>query len=342
MRIDVQPIEHQPRAAQIQGAACVVKRRLTLTVARTLVRRVSAAPAALCLALSATGANAQVDIVESAQLIALRTEARAHEHGEGVPRSAQRAVELYCAAAKGGDAEAQFSLGWMYANGRGVPRDDATAAIFFRLAAEQGHQHALKMQRFVGKPAAELPECLREKLPARIEAVQAPPQIPTPPPQSEFVPLTVSQKQALEIVKRLAPEYGVNPRLALAVIRAESNFDASARSVKNAQGLMQLIPETSARFNVARPFDPVQNVRGGLAYLRWLLAYFRGNVALVAAAYNAGEGTVNRYKGIPPYAETRAYVKRIIEWFGMNDHPYDAGVTGPSPELDRIRAPRGF
>ena len=74
---------------------------------------------------------------------------------------------------------------------------------------------------------------------------------------------------------------------------------------------MQLIPETSARFNVKKPFDPVQNVRGGLAYLRWLLAYFKGNVALVAAAYNAGEGTVERYRGVPPYAETRAYVQRI-------------------------------
>jgi hypothetical protein len=339
MHTGIHSLEQIPRVAHTVGA---VKHRFSLAMSRTLKRRVSAAPAALCLALGATGAQAQVDVVESAQLIALRTEARAHEHGEGVPRNARRAVELYCAAAKRGDAEAQFSLGWMYANGRGVRRDDATAAIFFRLAAEQGHQHALKMQRFVGEAAAELPECLREKPPVIVETAQAPVQPETPQPLPEFVPITVSQKQALEIVTRLAPQYGVNPRLALAVIRAESNFDASARSVKNAQGLMQLIPETSARFNVARPFDPVQNVRGGLAYLRWLLAYFQGNVSLVAAAYNAGEGTVNRYKGVPPYAETRAYVKRIIDWFGKHDHPYDAEVTGPSPELHRIPAARGF
>jgi soluble lytic murein transglycosylase-like protein len=79
-------------------------------------------------------------------------------------------------------------------------------------------------------------------------------------------------------------------------------------------------------------------VRGGLAYLRWLLAYFRGNVALVAAAYNAGEGAVNRHRGIPPFAETRAYVTRIMALFGQSEHPYDSTVATPSPELKRIRA----
>ena len=95
---------------------------------------------------------------------------------------------------------------------------------------------------------------------------------------------------------------------------------------------------TAARFNVTRPFDPVQNVRGGLAYLRWLLAYFQGNVTLVAAAYNAGEGAVNRHHGVPPYPETRAYVKRIMQFFGRNEHPYDASITEQSPALSRIRA----
>ena len=101
---------------------------------------------------------------------------------------------------------------------------------------------------------------------------------------------------------------------------------------------MQLIPETSVRFNVTRPFDPEQNIRGGLSYLRWLLAYFKGQVPLVLAAYNAGEGAVNRFKGIPPYAETRGYVKRIMEAFKKEHHPFDARVTEPSPELSRMRA----
>jgi soluble lytic murein transglycosylase-like protein len=107
-------------------------------------------------------------------------------------------------------------------------------------------------------------------------------------------------------------------------------------SPKNAQGLMQLIPETAERFNVRKPFDPEQNIRGGMAYLRWLLAYFKGNVALVAAAYNAGEGAVNRYAGVPPYAETKGYVRRIRELFQKDEHPFDPSITTPSPELPRI------
>jgi soluble lytic murein transglycosylase-like protein len=141
----------------------------------------------------------------------------------------------------------------------------------------------------------------------------------------------------MQLVNELAPKYGVLPRLALAVIRAESNFDPSARSPKNAQGLMQLIPETAVRFNVTKPYDPAQNVRGGLAYLRWLLAYFEGDVSLVAAGYNAGERAVDRYAGVPPYAETRAYVQRILKFFGRTAHPFDAAAAGPSATLPKIR-----
>jgi soluble lytic murein transglycosylase-like protein len=101
---------------------------------------------------------------------------------------------------------------------------------------------------------------------------------------------------------------------------------------------MQLIPDTAARFGVFRPYDAEQNIRGGMAYLRWLMAYFQGNVPLVAAAYNAGEGAVNRYRGVPPYAETRAYVLRIIGGFGRLDHPYDADATEPSPQLRSMRS----
>ena len=290
-----------------------------------------------------TGAGAQSDVPKSGLGALLRTQARAYELGEGVPKDAAQAVELYCTAARLGDAEAQFSLGWMYANARGVARDDALASYFFSLAARQGHEHALKMLQFVGSPVGDVPECLREKQiepPAPRETAVVVRALPGPEPQ--FMPVTAGEKQVVELVNRLAPEYGVHPKLALAVIRAESNFDPFARSEKNAQGLMQLIPDTAARFNVSRPFDPVQNVRGGLAYLRWLLAYFQGNVSLVAAAYNAGEGAVNRYRGIPPFPETRAYVKRIMELFGRNEHPYDSSVTEQSPVLVRIRSATGF
>ena len=102
-------------------------------------------------------------------------------------------------------------------------------------------------------------------------------------------------------------------------------------SVKNARGLMQLIPETARRFKVANPFDVRDNLRGGLAYLRWLLAYYQGQVPLVAAAYNAGEAAVDRYRGIPPYPETREYVRRVLRLFRSERHPYDPGVIAPSP-----------
>ncbi|WP_313950572.1 transglycosylase SLT domain-containing protein [Accumulibacter sp.] len=269
--------------------------------------------------------------VDAERLLAIRREALIHEHGEGVPKDPVRAAKLYCDGARLGDPEAQFNLGWMYANGRGVERDDSRAAYFFKLAAKQGHAQSQKMQRFVGEPGAEVPECMR---PA-VLAVLA------DDGRDILTPSTEAQKMVFGLVHQLAPEYGVSPRLALAVIRAESNFNPQALSNKNAQGLMQLIPDTSARFNVTKPFDPEQNVRGGLAYLRWLLAYFEGNVSLVAAAYNAGEGAVNRYRGVPPYAETRGYVKRIISLFKREDHPYDASITTPSPELPRIRLAGG-
>jgi len=285
--------------------------------------------ALLCIA--AQPARADDDEQTIARVAALRAEARAHEHGEGVARDAARAIELYCEAARLGDAEAQFSLGWMYANGRGAPRNDPLAALFFGMAADQGHEYARRMLGFVGQPAADLPECMRDPAPpASDEAIDV------AELDDDFVPSTPDQKTAAEIVRKLAPEYRISPLFALAIIRAESNFDPNARSPKNAQGLMQLIPETSARFNVKKPFDPVQNVRGGLSYLRWLLAYFRGDVALVAAAYNSGERTVERYRGIPPYAETRAYVQRIRRYFRRDNHPYDATVADPSPELHLI------
>ena len=271
----------------------------------------------------------------------LRNQARAYEYGEGVDKNQELAAELYCDASRHGDAEAQFSLGWMYANGRGVLRDDNMASYFFGLAAEQGHEHAKKMLRFVGDYVdPELPQCMRKTFTKPEQPQQSVQYQYTPPPGSklvEFVPVTPEQRFVFMLVNRYAPEYGVDPRLALAVIQTESNFNAAARSPKNAQGLMQLIPETAARFNVRRPYDPEQNMRGGLAYLRWLLAYFQGNVPLVVAAYNAGEGAVNRFRGIPPYPETRAYVRRIMELFGRSEHPYDATVTGYSPALARIR-----
>lgn len=254
---------------------------------------------------------------EATALIAL---AAALEHGEGVQKDELQALALYCKAARQGDAEAQFRIGWMYANSRGVPRDDAMASYFFTLAAGKGHEHAQRILHMFGPGAAEPPDCMR---PPRIEVQavegEAVPQVDDMPPAPKYI---------ADLVARLAPQYNVQPRLALAVIRAESNFNPNARSVKNAQGLMQLIPETARRFNVLKPFDPEQNVRGGLAYLRWLLSYFRGQVPLVVAGYNAGEGTVDRYRGIPPFPETREYVQRIMSIYRIEIHPFEHGASG--------------
>jgi soluble lytic murein transglycosylase-like protein len=156
---------------------------------------------------------------------------------------------------------------------------------------------------------------------------------PDPEPEPEphpFDSLPQWKQQVADLVHKHAPRFGVDPRLALSVIAVESNFDARARSHKDARGLMQLIPETAERFAVTDAFDPLQNVRGGLAYLRFLLAYYRGDVVLAAAAYNAGEKAVDRYRGIPPYAETQAYVRKVLSLYRSERHPYDARFATPA------------
>jgi soluble lytic murein transglycosylase-like protein len=145
-----------------------------------------------------------------------------------------------------------------------------------------------------------------------------------------------------QAVEAMAPLHSLDPRLVLAVIAVESNFHTKATSPKNAQGLMQLIPETQARFGVTDPYDRDQNLRGGMRYLKWLIEYFKGDLARALAGYNAGEKSVDRHGGIPPYAETVAYVAKVRELYGCEKIPVDAAATGePSPgTVDRsARAP---
>ena len=124
------------------------------------------------------------------------------------------------------------------------------------------------------------------------------------------------RKKITGLVHKLAPKYSLDPNLVLAVIETESNFNPKALSPKKAQGLMQLIPDTAQRFGVTDPWNPEQNLHGGMAYLRWLLDHFDGDVKLALAGYNAGEKAVERHGGIPPYAETQSYVTRILERIG--------------------------
>ena len=108
-----------------------------------------------------------------------------------------------------------------------------------------------------------------------------------------------------------AREYGVDEAIVRAIIHAESAFNPNALSRVGAQGLMQLMPATARRFGVSDAFDATQNISGGVKYLAWLLKRFNGNLTLVAAGYNAGEGAVDKYSGVPPYSETQRYVQRV-------------------------------
>jgi soluble lytic murein transglycosylase-like protein len=301
---------------------CVDNMKRSIRLGALIVLAVAAIEAA------AAGRDAYLADLEAAARQgnpAAQTElATRYEYAEGVPKDLDRAQELFCRAARQGFAEAQFQLGWMYANGRGVARDDSVAAALFKLAASAGHEYAARLLSYVHpSPDAQLPTCLR------------------PDPSSASAALGDAandpreQAEVRALVYRLAPEYRVDPKLALAVIRVESGFDDTAVSTKNARGLMQLTPETAQRFGVRAVFDPVENVRGGLAYLRWLLAYFQGDVRLTIAAYNAGEKAVEKYRGIPPYPETRDYVRRITTIYKRANHPFDGTIVNPSPTMRR-------
>jgi len=284
-------------------------------------------------------------LVVPSQVLRWRDEARALEHGEGgQPRDPAAAAALYCRAARYGDAESQFSLAWMLTHARGIARNDAEAAHLFAAAAEQGIAQAQHMlDALGGTPMGEPPPCLR---PPEAEARPGPPPAALQSAQARAGKLAWPAQPApahapaaiVDFVQQVAPEYRLAPALVLAVMATESNFDPAALSPKNAQGLMQLLPDTARRFKVSRLTDPTQNIRGGMAYLRWLLAYFEGDVALALAGYNAGERAVERYRGVPPYAETRAYVRRILGQLGWRGfHPFDAQITPASPQLPLLR-----
>jgi soluble lytic murein transglycosylase-like protein len=123
------------------------------------------------------------------------------------------------------------------------------------------------------------------------------------------------------IIYEAAEKQGIDPRFIHAVIWQESKYKVDARSHAGAQGLMQLMPATAKRFGCDDPNDPVENITAGTKYLSWLLKRFSGNVELALAGYNAGEGSVDKYDGIPPYNETQNYVKIISKRYGKMYHP---------------------
>jgi len=135
------------------------------------------------------------------------------------------------------------------------------------------------------------------------------------PPAQVSVAIPASAPALGEVVRVAADRNKIDPALIMSVIRSESAFRANAVSAKGARGLMQLMPQTASRLGVTNPLDPIANVEGGTLYLRQLLDRYNNDLVKALAAYNAGPGRVDQYGGLPPYAETRAYVTEIVRDF---------------------------
>jgi Transglycosylase SLT domain len=137
-------------------------------------------------------------------------------------------------------------------------------------------------------------------------------------PEDTFLPVKTAKLPDVpyaEFIADSAAAHGVVPELVASVIAVESNFNPNAVSWRSARGLMQLIPEIASRFGVTNVFDPRQNIEAGTKYLKELLVRYKGDLALTLAAYNAGPDRVEQYRAVPPYRETRDYVRRVTEKF---------------------------
>lgn len=253
---------------------------------------------------------------------------RRYEMADGLPPDLQKAHTLYCKAARMGNADAAYRLGWLYWTGLGVRRDAIRAFEWMAVAAQDGHWEASRTMRLL--PTA----TVRDKPDCQLATRRRSPRNPLVGDLETFRRMTGSGPVP-EAVRAMAPQFGLDPQLVLAVIAVESGFRPDAVSPRRAQGLMQLIPATAARFGVRNAFDPVDNLLGGMRYLRWLLAYFEGDVRLALAGYNAGEGAVDRHGGIPPYAETQEYVRRVGRLFGQEHVSFDATAADPSAAIRR-------
>ncbi|MFQ5880843.1 MAG: lytic transglycosylase domain-containing protein [Candidatus Methylomirabilales bacterium] len=164
--------------------------------------------------------------------------------------------------------------------------------------------------------------------------------IPSNPFSSSRVRTSNTSSALQEMIRSAVDRHGVDARLVEAIIAVESNFDPWAVSPKGAMGLMQLMPETARRYAVRNPFDPLQNIAGGIRYLRDLMRRFHGDLPHVLAAYNAGETAVSRYQGLPPYRETREYVRKVLARY--RQPPAPASPISPPFRVYRFTGPGGL
>lgn len=286
---------------------------------RMIALRMSLAPLLFYAATTAAQAGPAATPGEAAFREGVR-----YEHAEGVGRDYDRALGHYCRAAAAGHAEAMFAIAWMHLNGRGVDQSDGRGVAWLKAAAKAGHGTAPKLlARLAGITAEGAPRCPGTQPPMPASGGR----LPLSPPAAYR-----------EIVEQVATEYELDPNLVLAVMAVESAYRPDVISPANAQGLMQLIPETAARFGVSDPFDPAQNIRGGARYLRWLLSLFEGDVTRTLAAYNAGENAVLRHGGIPPYEETQTYVVKVRRYYEAEFHPFAPGLATPPMAVVQVAA----
>ena len=242
-------------------------------------------------------------------LTAIKQGQVAQQHG-----NLQKAIALYCVAASTGNPEGYFRIGRLLATGPASVRSAKMANSYLAMAMRLGNQQASRYynprvgnapmgdQCGVGMRGGQGSYFALPSTPFNVEAYLA--------RQSP------GKQKLATMLRHAAKRHQVDVRLVLAIAIAESNLESRAVSAKNAQGVMQLIPETQQRFGVTQPFDPAQNIKGGVSYLKWLDRRFDGDWVLISAAYNAGEKAVERYGGIPPYDETREYVKRVLYFAG--------------------------
>ena len=262
-----------------------------------------------CIALlAAATTRAQALELEAPRAVAALEQGLAAELGLGLRRNVPLAIRLYCDAAITGSAEGFFRIGRILARGPAHLRNQALANAYLAQAVQLGHHVA------IGYFDEAVPFAPLDGDCSKLE-----PGLASEPFDLDgyLSALSPARRRIAELIRRHAARYGIDVRVALAIALAESNLNADAVSPKNAQGVMQLIPDTQVRFGVTRPFDPESNIKGGLAYLKWLKARFDGDWSLVAAAYNAGEGMVERYGDVPPFRETQDYVMRVLYFSGL-------------------------